>query len=186
MKLLDLGADFRDVTGYAGRAYYRLATITWSEPLVWHPDDRSFPVPVGWAGHGGVYAFTRKHWRQQGRARIAYIGKAISFKGRLINTHDHFDIVKRRGDTMVSCGRIAFERVRSRPGYYLEIEDIIKFAVYAHLENTQGFESLPGFRISKPTAMVPWVITNEGHRFGGIMPRRIVYPAIGIEYRTRS
>ena len=158
MKLLGLGADFRDVTGYAGRAYYRLATITWSEPQIWYPNERCFPVPVGWAGHGGIYAFTRNHWRQQGKARIAYIGKAISFTGRLTNAHDHFGVVERRGDTMVSCGRVAFERVRSRPGYYLEIEDIIKFAVYAHLENTQGFESLPGFRTTSSHSMIRPVV----------------------------
>lgn len=75
MKLLDLGADYRDVTGYAGRNYYRLATITWSEPDVWTPNDRAFPVPAGWAGHGGIYAFVRSHWRQQGKPRIAYIGR---------------------------------------------------------------------------------------------------------------
>jgi hypothetical protein len=185
MNLLDLGADVRDVTGYTGKAYYRLATITWSDPLVWNPKDRCFPVPAGWAGHGGVYAFTRKHWRQQGKPRIAYIGKAISFTKRLTNAHNQFGLVKKRGDTMVSCGRVAFERVRSRSGHYLEIEDIIKFAVYTHLENTQGFESLPGFRATSPKAMIPWVITNKGHLFGGIMPRRIVYPAFGVEYRTR-
>lgn len=186
MKLLNLGADYQEATGYAGRAYYRIATITWSKPLIWDPNERCFPVPSGWAGFGGVYAFTRNHWRQQGKARIAYVGKAISFTNRLINTHNHFDIVKRRGDTSVSCGRIAFERVRSRTGYYLEIEDIIKFAVWPHLENTQGFESLPGFRAGQPKAMMPWVILNEGYLFGGIMPRRIVYPAVGIEFRSKS
>jgi hypothetical protein len=185
MRLLDYGQDFEDHTGYNGRAYYGLATITWSEPQVWDPADRCFPVPAGWAGHGGVYAFTRQHWRQNGKPRIAYIGKAKSFTGRLTSKHNHFDIIRRRGDTLVSCGRIAFERVKSRVGYYLEIEDIIKFAVHDHLENTQGFETLPGFRKTQGRPMTPWVITNRGHLFRGIMPRRLVYPAIGIEYRTR-
>jgi hypothetical protein len=112
--------------------------------------------------------------------RIAYIGKAIAFEDRLINTHNHFDIIQRRGPTLVSCGRIAFERVRSRVGYYLEIEDIVKFAVHEWLENSQGFESLPGFRKGQPRAMAPWVIANEGYRFDGHMPRRIVYPAFAV------
>ena len=85
---------------------------------------------------------------------------------------------------MVSCGRIAFQRVRSRTGYFLEIEDIVKFAVYQHLENVQGFESLPGFRSTSTGPMVPWLIKNEGHSFGGVMPKRIVYPAFGVEYRS--
>lgn len=185
MKLLDFDTDYAHQTGYNGRAYYKLATITWSEPAVWNPSERCFPVPAGWAGHGGVYAFTRQHWRQNGKPRIAYIGKAKSFTGRLTNAHNHFDIIRRRGDTMVSCGRIAFDRVRSRVGFYLEIEDILKFAVHDYLENTQGFESLPGFRATQARPMAPWVITNEGHLFRGIMPRRIVYPAIAVEYRTR-
>ena len=186
MKLLHLWQDFHDVAGAAGRKYYRLATITWSDPLVWDPSERCFPVPSGWAGFGGIYAFTRRHWRQQGKARMAYIGKAKSFTQRLTNAHNHFDIIERRGDTLVSCGRIAFDRLHSRVGYYVEIEDIVKFAVYDHLENKQGFETLPGFRAGQPKAMLPWLITNEGHLFGGIMPKRIVYPAVGIEYRSRS
>ncbi len=184
--MLDLGADVEDVGGTGGGRYYRLATITWSEPLLWDPNDRVFPVPAGWAGHGGVYAFVRRHWLQRGKPRIAYVGKANQFTKRLTNVHDHFDIVSRRGDTLVSCGRIAFHRLRSRPGHYLEIEDIIKFVVVRHLENRQGLESLPGFRATMPAPMMPWVITNEGHSFGGVMPRRIVYPAIGVEYRRRD
>lgn len=125
-------------------------------------------------------------WRQQGRPRIAYIGKAKSFTQRLTNTHNHFDIVERRGDTLFSCLRIAFDWLQSRTGYYLEIEDIVKFAVYDYMENKQGFETLPGFRAGQPKAMVPWLITNEGHLFGGIMPRGIVYPTLAVEYRSRS
>ena len=185
MKLLDFNTDFASQKGFNGKAYYRLATITWSEPAVWNPSERCYSVPDGWAGHGGIYAFTRKHWLQSGKPKIAYIGKAKNFTDRLTNTHNHFGIVKRRGDTMVSCGRIAFDRVKSRVGFYLEIEDIVKFAVCDHLENSQGFESLPGFRASQTRPMVPWVITNQGHLFGGMMPRRIVYPTIAVEYRMR-
>lgn len=114
--------------------------------------------------------------------RLAYIGKALNFNKRLTSKHNHFDIIERRGDTSVSCGRIAFDRVQSNKGYYLEIEDIVKFCVYDWLENKQGFESLPGFRKSQPRSMMPWVIVNKGYRFGGIMPRRIVYPSIGVEF----
>lgn len=114
--------------------------------------------------------------------RLTYIGKALDFNKRLTDRHNHFDIIKRRGDTYVSCGRIAFDRVHSNKGYYLEIEDIVKFCVYEWLENKQGFESLPGFRKTQPRAMMPWVITNEGFRFNGNMPRRIIYPSIGVEF----
>lgn len=186
MKLLHLWDKFHDVSGTADRKYYRLATITWSNPVVWDPKERCCPVPKGWAGHGGVYAFTRRHWRQQGRTRIAYIGKARSFTKRLTNAHNHFDVIQRRGETLISCGRITFDRLHSRAAYYLEIEDIVKFAVHDYLENKQGFETLPGFRVTQKRAMRPWLITNEGYLFGGIMPKRIVYPAIGIEFRSRS
>lgn len=178
--LLDLGGDPEDTTGYNGRAYYRLATITWSDPVEWDPRERRFPVPAGWAGHGGVYAFIRDHGRQTNPRRVAYIGKAVSFERRLINTHNHFDIVKRRGRTLVSCGRIVFDRTHSRVGYYLEIEDIIKFAIHDWLENSQGFETLPGFRSAQPRAMFPWVIANKGYNFEGHMPKRIAYPAFAV------
>lgn len=185
VKLLQLWEDLRDISGSSGRKYYRLATITWSDPEVWNPSDRVFPVPIGWRGHGGIYAFTRKHWRQRDKMRIAYIGKALDFTKRLTSAHNHFNIVERRGDTAISCGRIAFDRVRSHPGYYIEIEDIVKFAVRDHLANKQGFESLPGFRPTSPI-MMPWFIVNEGYSFGGIMPRRIAYPAIAVQYRIRQ
>ncbi len=182
MKLLQLWDDVETITGLSNRYYYRVAVITWSRPKVWDPAAGDFPVPVGWSGHGGLYAMLRSHWLQTEARRIAYIGKALSFENRLTQSHDHFSIVARRGKTEISCGRVRFERVRARKGYYLELEDVVKFSVCSHLENTQGFSSLPGFRNSQPRAMRPWVIRNEGYRFGGVMPRRIVYPAIGVEY----
>jgi hypothetical protein len=182
MRLLQLWDDVEEVSGDSGRKYYRLATITWSRPGLWSPERRQFDVPPEWAGRGGVYAFIRHHWKQQGGQRIAYIGKALNFSTRLVDTHDHFSIIERRGETYVSCGRVSFGRIRSRPAYYVELEDVVKFAVFDHLENKQGFETLPGFRASAPKVMAPWVITNAGYRFGGVMPRRIVYPSIGVEY----
>ncbi len=182
MELKELWDDPDEISGDGGRKYYRRATITWSVPRKWDPAEREFNVPPKWSGQGGIYAFIRSHWRQTDSIRLSYIGKALNFNKRLTNRHNHFDIVERRGDTSVSCGRIAFERVRSHQGYYLEIEDIVKFCVYDWLENKQGFESLPGFRKSQPRAMMPWVVENKGYRFGGIMPRRIAYPSIGVEF----
>lgn len=173
--------DFEDLGDQ--RKFYRIATIHWSDPEEWKPGDGNFKVPAGWAGQGGIYAITRRHWRQANREQIAYIGKAINFSKRLIMRHNHFDIVRRAGPTMVSCGRIKFQRIKSHTGHYLEIEDIVKFAVWDHLENHQGFHSLPGFRknASAPKIMQPWIIENTGYRFERQMPRKIVYPAIAIK-----
>jgi hypothetical protein len=183
LEYLNLWEDPDEVSGRSsGRKYYRKATITWSQPRIWDSNDESFDVPPSWRGHGGIYIFMREHWRQNDDMRIAYVGKANNFSKRLNSRHNHFDIIRRRGRTTVSCGRIAFERVQSRKGFYLEIEDIIKFCVYERLENKQGFESLPGFRSSQPRSMLPWVIVNKGYRFKSFMPRRIVYPSIGVEY----
>lgn len=181
MRLLDLGGDVENISGGSGRYYYRLAQITWSEPKLWKPDE-DFDVPQGWAGHGGIYAFLRSHGHQSDPRRIAYIGKAVSFSRRLTTRHDHYDLVERRGTTEVSCGRVRFERIRARTGYYVELEDIVKFAVQQHVENVQGFESLPGFRATQPRVPAPWVIINDGYRFRRRMPKRIVYPAIGVEF----
>lgn len=182
MEHLDLWGDAEELSGFSGRYYYRKAVITWSQPRHWRRDEPQFDVPPSWAGHGGLYIMLRSHWKQAEDRRIAYIGKAISFNKRLTHRHDHFDIVQRRGETELSCGRVRFERVQSHVGHYLELEDIVKFAVWRHLENRQGFASLPGFRKSQPRAMTPWVIQNRGYRFGGLMPRRIAYPAIGVEF----
>ena len=182
MKISKFWDDPEDIGGNNGRKYYRVATIDWSRPRVWDPEDPKFRVPDGWAGHGGVYAFIRSHWSQSEELRIAYIGKANSFSKRLTNRHQHFDLIEKKGDTKVSCGRVAFSRIRSHVGHYLELEDVIKFCVHDHLENSQGFESLPGFRKGQPRAMTPWLILNRGFRFGGLMPRRIAYPWIAVEY----
>ena len=182
LEISELWDDPDKISGNSGRKYYRRATINWSIPRKWDANAREFNVPPSWRGQGGLYAFIRSHWRQNDDMRIAYIGKALNFNRRLNSRHNHFDIIARRGDTTVSCGRLTFDRVRSRKGYYLEIEDIVKFCVYDWLENKQGFESLPGFRKSQPHAMMPWVIVNKGYRFGGIMPRRIAYPSIGVEF----
>lgn len=181
-ELSDVWDDPEDISGYSGRNYFRIATITWSRPRIWAPDEPAFRVPDGWAGQGGIYAFIRSHWSQHDKNKICYIGKAISFSKRLTRRHQHFDLVGKRGDTSVSCGRIAFSRIRSAVGHYLEVEDIVKFVVHSNLENTHGFESLPGFRKGQPHAMTPWLIINKGYRFNGKMPRRIMYPWIGVEF----
>lgn len=180
--LVDFGGDPADVEGYNGRKYYRLATITWSRPRVWISGE-DFDVPRGWAGLGGVYLFTRHHHSQRSGPQMAYIGKANRFEARLTRSHGHYDIVERQGSTAVSCGRIAFERIRSRKGYYEEIEDILILSLWHNLENTRSLDSLPGFRQSSARTMIPWVITNRGHRFNGAMPRRIVYPSIGVAFQ---
>lgn len=177
-KMLDLGADPAEVSGYSGRKFYRLATITWSRPRWWDPAE-DFEVPQGWAGHGGIYAFIRHHGNQLNGPEVAYVGKANRFEKRLVKRHQHFDIVRRRGGTKVTCGRIAFERIRASASYYTEIEGLIILCLWQNLENTQCLESLPGFRTANPArAMKPWVITNERYLFGGRLPKRIAYPAI--------
>lgn len=182
MQISDFWDDPEDIAGFSGRKYYRIATINWSRPRIWRPDEPRFRVPDGWAGQGGIYAFIRSHWKQTDSLRISYVGKANSFSKRLTNRHQHFDLVEKLGDTKVSCGRVSFSRIRSHVGHYLELEDVIKFCVHDHLENSQGFETLPGFRKDQPRAMIPWLILNEGYRFGGLMPRRIAYPWIAVDW----
>ncbi|MHB8283640.1 MAG: hypothetical protein ACYDD1_03095 [Caulobacteraceae bacterium] len=180
MKLLRLWDELPELRNSAGRYYYRKAVITWSRPREWFSDEREFNVPDDWRGHGGLYAMLRSHWRQTDARRVAYIGKAIDFANRLNDQHQHIDIVRRLGRTEISCGRVRFENIRARFGHYLELEDIVKFAVVAHLENKQGMESLPGFRASQRQAMQPWLIVNDGYKFGGLMPKNIIYPAFAI------
>ena len=91
-------------------------------------------------------------------------------------------LVDIRGDTLVSLGRIRFERVSAHLGYYEEIEQIVAWTVWRHLENQAVIEKVPGFRGKHGRPFAPWVITNHGYRFNGRMPKRIVYRAIGIEF----
>lgn len=181
MQFDELWDDPQDISGSSGRNYYKRATITWSIPRLWLSSEREFRVPPSWSGRGGIYVFIRSHWKQKEPLRIAYVGKALNFNKRLTNTHNHFDIVERPGNTTVSCGRTAFSG-KAHPGHYIEIEDIVKFCIHNWLENKQGFESLPGFRTAQPRPMTPWLIINKGYRLGGLMPRRIVYPAFGVEF----
>jgi hypothetical protein len=142
----------------------------------------NFKFPQDGLGAVAYMHFLRDHKNQENGRRIAYIGKAINFNTRLRSNHNHFDLVERKGKTLVSCGRIAFERIRHRDIYYEQIEDVIKFCVWKNLENDKGFHSLPGFRKSQPDVMVPWFIKNEGYRFSGLMPRQVAYPSIAIEF----
>lgn len=180
-RIADIGGDPASVRNCSGRYYYRLAEITWSRPTLWHPDDAGPAIRPGWQGHGGLYIILRDHHAQNERRRMAYVGKALSFSNRLNRRHHMFDhLVNLRGDTLVSMGRIRFERVRSHAGYYEEIEQIVAWSVWQDLENYAGMETVPGFRGTDGRPFAPWVITNAGYRFNGRMPKRIVYPAIGI------
>lgn len=177
----EMGGDPRDLKGWNGRYYYRQATITWSRPVIWHPLDARPELPDGWAGHGGLYTILRDHHAQNDRRRIAYVGKALSFARRLNRQHHMFSrLVEKPGDTLVSLGRVRFDRLRAHPGYYEELEQIVAWTVWQHLENYAGMSSVPGFRGEQTYAFVPWVILNDGYRFNGGMPRRIAYPVIGV------
>ena len=123
---------------------------------------KNFSVPPQWSGYGGVYILMRAHKLQTDPIKIMYVGKANNFNRRLTARHHAGGpLTKMRGDTLVSCGRVRFERIRSRSAYYLELEDIIKFTVYYDLKNIQGFESLPGFRGETGRPQKPWVIITN-------------------------
>ncbi|MDF1730248.1 MAG: hypothetical protein P1U49_02025 [Minwuia sp.] len=179
-RIADIGGDPEAIQNLSGRYFYRLARITWSRPTVWRPENARPPIPQEWAEQGGIYCLLRDHHAQKVRRRIAYVGKAISFRKRLTRNHHMFEhLVNKQGDTLVSLGRIRFERIQSSPGYYEEIEQIVAWTVWHHLENGAGLETVPGFRGQMGRPFAPWVIINEGYRFNGQMPRRLVYPAIG-------
>lgn len=181
---VDLGGDVAELQNRAGKYYHRKAIITWSEPVLWARKSSSPEIPDGWTGHGGVYAFLRDHNGQPDPNRISYIGKAVSFEARLNKRHPMYEVlVDKNGDTNVSLGRIRFERIHSRTAYYPEIEEIIAWAVWPYLHNCQGFESLPGFRGANGRPFKPWIIENNGYRFGRQMPRLIAYPSIAIARR---
>lgn len=175
-RVLDLGADPADCEGFSGQKYYKLATITWSRPRTWNRGE-DFDVPRNWAGHGGVYAFEKIIKNEH---KVVYVGKANKFEGRLNKRHSHYDLIEGYGRTTVTCGRIAFARIASNEAYYNEIEDILILTLWPHIHNVRSLSSLPGFRGSQTRVLKPWVITNEVYRFGGRLPKRIVYPAIAV------
>jgi hypothetical protein len=182
--LVDIGDDPQDVENSTGTRYYRRAVITWSPPKAWVKGERFFSVPAQWAAYG-VYAFLRDHKNQTTPNEIAYIGKALKFKSRLTDTHHMYNgLVLKSGVTKVCCGRIRFEGVHARPGYYEEIEDILKWVLWSRIHNSQGLESLPGFRGANGRPFKPWVLTNEGYRFNRQVPKRIAYPSIAVCARS--
>jgi hypothetical protein len=178
MKVIELWDNPESIV--SNRTYlYRKAIITWSRPKKWPSGDENFSVPSQWSGYGGLYILMRAHKLQSDPIKIMYVGKANNFNKRLTTRHHAANSLRDiKGDTLVSCGRVRFERIRSRSAYYVELEDIIKFTVYYYLKNVQGFQSLPGFRGETGRPLKPWVIINEGFRFHRLLPKRIAYPVL--------
>lgn len=173
----DMGGDPEGLMNYSGtRFLYRLAILTWSQPIPWEPESRIPMIPGAWAGHGGLYAIIRDHHSQSRPKRIAYIGVAESFSDRLDAKHHMYPkLVERRGSTFISLGRVRFERCASTRKHLEEIEQIVTWATWEHVWNERGMETLPGFRSGQE--FKPWVIVNDGYRFHRQMPKRIAYPA---------
>jgi len=170
MKIIKLWND-PDLTGL-----YKKATIEWSRPKIWRPDN-DFDVPSDYRGYGGIYMLIRNHRKQKISNIITYIGKTGNFENRLTTQHHKYDaLIKKAGDTKVSCGYITYQNIKEKDGYINEIETIMIFCIWNYLENKHGFGNLPGFG-SKPIS--PWIIDNIG--FKGKLPRRIFYPAFAMQ-----
>lgn len=175
-KPADLGGEVSDVQDAAGRSLFHCAEITWSEPKLW-PANQPAPVTGVESTTGHLYVLVREHHRAKNTHNIVYVGITENLKTRFFNHPKANEIVRMRGQTLLSLGTVDYGGYRTprrtaRPALE-EIEHILIWTLWHTLQNEKKMYTLPGMGSSAGRA---WHITNKGYRFAGRMPLEIVFP----------
>jgi len=169
----DFGWQPEDITNRSHNPLFQLVRLNWVGPIEWEngdkrPFDHNEPC---------LYILQREHANAQQQMRIVYVGLTINPQGRFINHPTASDILGRRGKTFLSYAAVDFVTGRNREartkGTLEQIEHLMIWALWPHLENDRKMFTLPGMGANGGTA---WQIQNGGYRFQGQMPREIVYP----------
>lgn len=177
-KPADLGGEPGDVD--CNPAYRKIA-INWSKPAPWVRDE-SAPIDRAQKKPGYLYAISWDHHRAARRETIAYIGITSKLRSRFDNHPRAAQLLARKRKTFLSLGHVDFGRFK-KPSENTrriteELEHILIWALWTDLENDRKAICIPGYGVNGGGA---WHIINEGHRFGGRMPREIIYPWILIK-----
>jgi len=184
LKPIDYGTDPAELLNSANRQLYKPVTIDWSRPRKLEKSgkivfEEEFTEP------GYLYALVRNHGRSNWRDVIQYIGITNNLDSRFSN-HPKVDEIRAiRGNVALSIGKIDFGTYRTAIGSgnrraIEELEHILIWTLWEDLWNDKKQSTLPGMGKHPGRA---WDITNEGYKFSGRMPRRILYPWIAVEPR---
>jgi hypothetical protein len=174
LKPADWGGEVDELQNASGYPLFKRADLRWTLPKVWSKDQR---LPTFDADRPVLYALVRDHGNAATRDHIEYIGLTTSPKTRFGNHSTAKKIVAKRGTVRFSYAPIEFVRGRNRIAREKqaleEDEHLLIWAVGEHLVNQKKQYSLPGMGVNGGNA---WQIVNTGYRFGGRMPREIVFP----------
>jgi hypothetical protein len=184
-KLMDLGGDPSEICNAQNRRLFKAVTVQWSTPK---PLPKSDDVDLGeeFLEPGYLYALVRNHGRSHYRDWIVYIGISNDLMTRFKNHPKVDEIRKIRGCCSISIGKIDFGRYLTAKNAgnrraIEELEHIYIWTLYDDLWNEKKQYTLPGMGRHGGRA---WDIVNEGYKFSGRMPRRIVYPWIMVDVRN--
>lgn len=184
-RLMDLGGDPSEICNAQNKRLFKGVTVHWSPPKPL-PKDDDVDLGAEFLEPGYLYALVRNHGKAHYRDKIVYIGITNNLTKRFKNHPKVDEIRKLKGNCAMSIGTIDF-------GKYLtaknsgnrraieELEHIFIWTLYDDLWNEKKQHTLPGMGRHGGRA---WDIINEGCKFSGRMPRRIVYPWIMIDARN--
>jgi hypothetical protein len=185
-KPVDQGGDPRDVSNSQGKGLYKRVKIDWQTPIPIAREDK-IELPGEYLDPGYLYLLVRNHGNSKERDRIVYVGITNSLKQRFANHPKVDEIRATPGSTSISIGKIDFGKhsriPKSGDVHRLaieELEHILIWTLWKDLWNDKKWFTLPGMGSNGGEA---WHITNDGEKFSGRMPKRIVYPWILIEPR---
>ena len=172
-KPADLGGEPHEVICNPS---YKPITINWSVPQPWGRNECA-PISLAKQKPGYLYAITWDHHRAARRDTIAYIGISSKLDTRF-NDHPKAEaLLARKRKTFLSVGDVDFGRLTSTSARTKqiteELEHILIWALWSDLTNDRKMFGMPGHGKNGGGA---WHITNAGYRFGGRMPREIIYP----------
>ncbi len=177
----DWGAGVDNIENAAGNALYKRAELNWTTPTVWH---RADATPTFETYEPCLYALVRSHGNMTSPPHIEYVGLTTSPANRFGNHPTAREIVERPGVVKFTYAPIDFVRGRDRLpriGEALEeIEHLLIWAVWEHLQNQRKLYTLPGMGQNGGNA---WHIVNSGYRFSGRMPKEIIFPWMLVKRR---
>lgn len=186
LKHVDQGGDPREICNSQDRPLYKQVIVNWQPPIPIAGKDK-IELPAKYLDPGYLYLLVQNHGNLKRKDRIAYIGITNSLKQRFSNHPKVDEIRAAKGSTAISIGKVNFGKYSRIPKSgevhrqaLEELEHIFIWTLFDDLWNEKKWFTLPGMGSNGGEA---WHITNEGAKFSGRMPKRIVYPWILIEPR---
>lgn len=187
-ELADFGQDDELWDGSNGKPLFQRIEITWREPVQISSDGSvRTENEEQWYRRGYLYAIVRNHGNQTTRDRIAYIGITNDLTRRFYN-HPKVDEIKNlAGKTSISIGVINIPNRRPNGTETKlireELEHILIWVLHEDLWNETKTLVVPGQGRNGGRA---FDIRNQGFKFSGRMPKRIIFPWAAVVPRRNN